>query len=59
MDIHVKIVNSTLIQCLNEYTMPNPGNRKVKDKAKSNDPTTEKIETQSLPKITKHGLTES
>ena len=45
MDIHVKMVNSKLNQCLNQHTMSSPGNRKVKDKAKSNDPTTEKIET--------------
>ena len=45
MDIHVKMVNSKLIQCLNEYTVSSRGNRKVKDKPKSNDPATEKIET--------------
>ena len=45
MDIHVKMVNSKLIQCLSEYTMSSPGKVKVKDKAKSNDPATEKIET--------------
>ena len=37
--------NSKLIQCLNEYTMSSPENRKIKNKSKSNDPATEKIET--------------
>ena len=57
MDIHVKMVNSKLIQCLNEYTMSSPGNRKVKDKAKSNDPATEKIETYGYPHNDKSGKT--
>ena len=45
MDIHGKMVNSKLIQCLNENTISSPGNRKVKDKPKSNDPAAEEIET--------------
>ena len=37
--------------------MSSPGNRKVKDKAKSNDPTTEKIETNGQPYYDKSGRT--
>ena len=57
MDIHVKMVNSKLIQCLHEYIMSSPGNRKVKGKAKSNNPATEKIElmgSHTMIKVVEH-----
>ena len=54
MDIHVKMVNSKLTQCLNEFTMSSPGNRKVKNEAKSNDHATEKIETRTFYLLVLH-----